>query len=296
MLNLLFRAHGGPDAIWELLYALHSIRRHMPTGSLRIHVYTDQEALIRIYTSDADLVFHSLSKEQLKEWRGEHDFVHRPKLFMIREVAQSLGEGTLVYLDSDVVCQGAFFDWQTEIQPLQFKMDQDEGSTGKSQVPLFRKMYPYLQKAAAQGIIPSADFHIWNSGIVGMDVRDSAILDQVLETSDRLYAFYPKHIMEQVSFSYWLPAKGLVTPGSDRFFHYWVFKEWRHVIREIVQQYPETYPDIFEALMEKRVLERLSTEKKEQKDKRERNALTRILNRKWVCPPLPLVLAMAGIR
>lgn len=295
MLNLLFRAHGSKDAIWELLYALHAIRRHMPAGSVCIHIYTDQEALIRKYTQDQDITYHPISPALLQAWRGEQDFVHRPKIWMMRELAQNLGEGKLIYLDSDMVCQASFADWEEQIQPLQFKMDQDEGSTYDSQVPLFRKMYPFLQKAAAKGLIPTADFRIWNSGIVGMDLRDSGILDQVLETSDQLYAFYPKHIMEQVSFSYWLPAKGHVEPGSDRFFHYWVFKEWRHVIREIVNLYPAQYAIIFDAMLKNRVLEILSTEKMQHKEIREQNLLTQMINRKWVCPPLSKILDMAGI-
>jgi hypothetical protein len=296
MLNLLFRAHGSKDAIWELLYALHAIRRHMPAGSVRIHIYTDQEALIRKYSPDQDISYHSMSPELVQAWRGEQDFVHRPKIWMMKELAQVLGEGKLIYLDSDMVCQASFADWEAQLQPLQFKMDQDEGSTYNSEVPLIRKMYPYLQKAVAKGLIPTADFRIWNSGIVGMDLSDHGILDQVLETTDLLYAFYPKHIMEQVSFSYWLPATGNVEAGSDRFFHYWVFKEWRHVIREIVELYPTHYPRIFDALLENRVLEILSTEKMQQKEMREQSLLTQMINRKWVCPPLSTILAMAGIQ
>ena len=71
---------------------------------------------------------------------------------------------------------------------------------------------------------------MWNAGVLGFNSKKSNVLNDVLKLTDSMYPMFPKHVVEQLAFSFYFTRNGIVQAAEDWVYHYWDFKEFRSVL------------------------------------------------------------------
>ena len=94
-MNIVFQAYGATYIINQTLFAIASICEMASSeelGKLQIFIYTDNEAYLKDYVGKLPFVkIVAVTKEQIKKWRGDIDFVHRVKLEIIKHCVDRFG-------------------------------------------------------------------------------------------------------------------------------------------------------------------------------------------------------------
>ncbi|WP_066830904.1 hypothetical protein [Rufibacter ruber] len=285
--HLIYQAYGKEDILHELLYSLYSLLKLYPAGlPCQVVVYTDNEAYLRQFLPET-IAYRQLSAAQIQEWRGPQDFVHRVKIMVLRDFI-STHTGSLLYLDTDTV-------FNQKIEPLfeliekghTFVMHENEGVVSTQKNLIFKKVYKFLS-ARQTGISPHMT--MYNAGVLGLRTEDASVVEQVLSTTDRLYRLFPKHIIEQMAFSFHL-AQGAQAPlycATQEIFHYWDFKEFRELLNAFFrshqgQPYQQIIPqmgviDPRELIVDKRRFDQLPGLTRR---------LYKLVGKRWKLPPYP---------
>ncbi|MFB9865283.1 hypothetical protein [Rufibacter immobilis] len=170
-----------------------------------------------------------MSADQIQQWRGELDFVHRVKIMVLRDFIQQ-HEGTVLYLDTDTVITGSLDHIFSLLEDgKSYVMHENEGPISSRKNSIFKKVDTFLRNTST-GISPDTPMN--NAGVLGFRSSDKQMLDDVLATTDRLYQLYQKHIIEQLAFSFHMNklAQKPVYTATQEIFHYWDFKEFRGVL------------------------------------------------------------------
>jgi hypothetical protein len=78
---------------------------------------------------------------------------------------------------------------------------------------------------------------MWNAGVLGISKSVSNCYQQVLDLTDKMYSQYPKHVMEQLAFSYVLQNQTQIHPADKVILHYWNQKdEYQILINTFLEQ------------------------------------------------------------
>src|SRR6478736_5640437 len=103
--HLLFLAYGRPAYLHECTLALLSLCRVMSAEELRaisICIYTDApEWFASFRDCPLNIRIEQLAPANVKEWRGQIDYLHRIKSAVINEFAGKV-TGNVVFMDTDV--------------------------------------------------------------------------------------------------------------------------------------------------------------------------------------------------
>lgn len=242
MKYLLYQAYGNMAIIQEALYSILSFYRlHPNTEDVQVIVYTDTVDPFNELFAGKGLQCIAVSAEQIKEWKGEINFVHRLKIKVLQDFFRRY-KGDVIYLDSDT-CFTQPIDvlWQS-IAGGKLLMHTREGKVSDRINPVFKKLADFLSsnvillKDGGRISIPSST-DMWNAGVLGLTASHQALLDKVLLLTDSMYPVYPKHIVEQFAFSYYFQQEAEVLPAESCIYHYWNFKEFRSVLADFFEHY-----------------------------------------------------------
>lgn len=223
---IVYQAYGHSAILQEALLSIASATRFRTGASeFRIVVYTDSVSYLKSFLPDF-VHFVEMPTAVWEEWKGPKRFVHRAKIQMLAHFIAH-HQGNVLYCDTDTYftqSPQALFD---SIASGNLLMHMDEGRLQGSENAVFRKLERFLQKYEGESI-PSST-HMWNAGVLGFPTSEAALLKEVSQLSDKLYDAYPKHVMEQLAFSFYFQQRELrACEGS--IFHYWDFKEYREVL------------------------------------------------------------------
>jgi hypothetical protein len=230
---VVLQVYGKKDIFLEARFLLVSAYGQlMADAGCKVLIYTDNAAEIASWGFHTEKVFTKmLTPELIAAWKGKQDFVHRLKIEMLRDAAASLKPEKMLYLDSDMMLRGDLALLWSQIEPAKAVMHEDEGVLSKRANPIMRKMHRFVQESPflvhGNSIKVDVETTMRNAGVIGLHKADFSLLDEVLALTDAMYALYPKHVIEQLAFSFVLGSNLQVYDSSPDFLHYWYAKELR---------------------------------------------------------------------
>jgi hypothetical protein len=222
-LHLVTQAYGREDILAQALYAAWSALAWRGDLPLDVHVYTDDAAYFAPLAGAIDV--RVLSAAEIRAWRGPHDFVHRLKPLMIREVIGRFPEGKLLYVDADVSLVAPAAAVFERIGPGRAVLHVREYQIATHRTSQLRRFRRRMGKVAYRGRPVDLDHAMWNAGAVGLDASHFPLVDEWIAMVDEVYPQWPYWIHEQWAISQLLERAGKVSPADDVVFHYWAQKE-----------------------------------------------------------------------
>lgn len=257
---VVFQTYGSPPIARQVALALTSLVRTLPetAGPVQVVLYTDDPEgfaplLPPPVRARLAIQYHVLNTATLQAWRGPQDFVHRAKVEMIRHCFDHFSPGTLLYLDSDILFLQDPTPLLAELAEGVSLMHIREDSFDAPKSPLTRKIrrrmgQVRLPLVGGPGTLP-AHTPMWNAGVLGLHHSVRPHVDTVLALTDALYSAYPKHVMEQLAFSYTLNALGKVLPASPYMYHYWYAKPEINAAAEALLSNPAASERFFKEVL-----------------------------------------------
>ena len=241
---LIYLAHGPAAIKHEALYSLLTYFEVAPVPPATVLVYTDTPDVFRqVLGERADVLYPTVTAEQWQAWRGAADMVYLLKIGVLQHAA-AYYPGNLVFTDTDTLWLRDPAPIFTEIEQGARFMHVNEGvlRTGNT---LSRKVYRRLKglefAVGESRVRIGPDTPLYNSGIIGFQSHDAALLADITPLADQLYATYHKHMMEQLATGLRL---GLDLPEPLReaapyVLHYWNLKAIRPALTRVFEQYAD---------------------------------------------------------
>jgi hypothetical protein len=227
-MTLVYLAHGREDILNQAIFSLVSLFSKLKeTSPLKIVIVTDRKKYFEDYlTGRVEII--EVSADQIKKWRGANDFVHRVKIEAVRAVA-STHAGPIFFVDSDTFFREDPTALFSQVNDQVSLMHVAETVLKEGRDPLTKKLAQFYKKnkfeVAGQAVHITPEITMWNSGLFGISENNKKLFDLVLELTDKIHAVYPKHINEQLAFSYYLQTRTRVLPADRVVGHYWPQKE-----------------------------------------------------------------------
>ena len=264
-MTVLFFAHGAKEFLNEVVFAVLSYYQHHRADEHKIVIYTDNVAHFQHYLPP-EIQYVSVTPEQVKQWRGTIDFVHRIKIEVLRDAFERFPNQIFLYLDSDVYFKENISFLAQKIQSGTPVMSLKEGAIFHSKLRHFNTLAQYLRQhqytiAVTPQLIVSHTQAMYNAGIIGLSPTDKNIVDGTLAVTDFLHPFINNHVTEQFAFTILLSAKGTIYEAEPHIHHYWYFKEFRAIIADFLEKYSDKTFEEKVVLSAKYNPERMGSEK-----------------------------------
>jgi hypothetical protein len=146
-----------------------------------------------------------------------------------------------LYLDSDTYALKDLTNIFQLISTGKYFMHFNEGPIKSSRSILTRKIRKFIRKntflLSQKRVTIPEEYSMWNAGALGLPKNSEGLLHETLELTDVMYKIYPKHVIEQLAFSYTVQKRGTPVSLSEHLLHYWNFKEFRAVLKEFFEFY-----------------------------------------------------------
>jgi hypothetical protein len=220
--TIMYLSYGSGMHSLEAKFSLLTAFRYIPPTSqqYRYVVYTDNPR----HFSDLGVELRLVSKVELQEWIGEHNYIHRRKTMAIID---ALGRypGDVAFIDCDTYFLKSPALLFKRIGPGRTCLHLLEASLDESDNHVTRKLSQALTArsfADAQGraVTFSANPPMWNSGVVGINSEDSAIMYNALALIDDLCKVVEVPPVEQFATGHCF-AETDISETEDIVFHYW---------------------------------------------------------------------------
>jgi hypothetical protein len=255
---------------------------------VQLHVYTDQKKYFQELLT-LPVIYHEIDSDKVRIWRGDINFIHRVKIKVLQHVCSEVREGLILYLDTDVLATGHLETLWQKMSAGVHIMHTGEGKIYSTSA--FKKIVPVVEYAMAKGLMKNNDPGMWNAGVLGFRADQSYLLEEVLTLTDKLYAFSPKHIIEQLGFSYIFQQNGHVLSAENLLFHYWNLKEFREILKQMYRLPPDKRDTIIRNMLQKNVVQQLLHDKGKYY-KHPFNKLCKLLfNKKWMIASLDQLIS-----
>ncbi len=179
--TLLYLAYGAAsyhqEAVFSIASALARLRE-TPGEALDIAVFADDPAPYR----DLPVRVLPLDEAMLKSWRGPHGYAFRAKHVALRTVLAERERVVLIDTDTFFRCSPRVLFERIQVGALLCnKIGPRYGDVREA--PLYRALAARLQ---ARGLAPD-DLPLLNSGVIGLNAGDAAVLDQAIVLMDELF-------------------------------------------------------------------------------------------------------------
>lgn len=190
-------------------------------------IYSDADtSLFTKYLGTLPVKCEVLSKEDIKRFRGPHDFVFRIKPHVIQSCFAKY-KSNLLYLDTDTFFLRNPHKLLESIQPGRTIMNVEEYDFidgGVEHLHWFYhrqalKHYTYIVQGQPT-IIPLST-KMWNAGVIGISYADTSLIDEIISLNDEIYENAPTFIVEQFATSYILQTRSELHSSEDYIEHYW---------------------------------------------------------------------------
>lgn len=221
----------------ELTYSILSALHHAgKQDDLTIALFTD-EANRRTDLPVKNFVF---SPAEFALWTRGNLYQHEAKVHILMK-ALDMFKGKIALIDTDTYFlkdPRVLFD---RIAPGSSVMHTYEGTLGNDPI-----LSPLLERVASgSSTYPiSAATRLFNSGVIGVDYADRAIIDDILPALSHYYMRYPAFNIEQFAVSIVLDRRTSLTVAADLIRHYWG-DERGFIHLRIAQLFPDFTPKLF---------------------------------------------------
>jgi hypothetical protein len=221
--HLVTQAYGREDIRAQALYAAWSALAFADGLELEVHVYTDDAAFFAPLGAAAEV--RVLSADEIRAWRGPHDFVHRLKPLMIRDLSRRFPDEKVLYVDADVVFTGPARRVFDRIGPGRGVLHVREYGIATHPTKQLRRFRRRMRRVTFRGRPVALDHDMWNAGAVGLDPSHLPLLEEWIAMVDEIYPQWPYWIHEQYAICQLLQRAGTVSPADDVVLHYWDRKD-----------------------------------------------------------------------
>jgi len=227
---IVFLCYGNERVFHECVFALLSLSRIYDRGlpdNMQVWIYTDKPGWFRSFKEcPLHLNYRETRLDEIKQWRGTIDFVHRVKIEMLKDFSANKS-GNVLYADTDVVFAYPVDDVFQALSAGKRYMHIMEGKISEEGNPIFKKLNAHLKTEATLKLNgkPMYEMAMWNAGVLGFNTKDSGLLDSVLDFTDREYPKFSKHVVEQFAFSVYFSQPGDIKAATPYIIHYWNLKE-----------------------------------------------------------------------
>ncbi len=241
---IVFQCYGNESVFLECTFALLSLSRlYQPEelSNTEVWIYTDNPAwFTKFKHCDLPLHFHTIDKEQIRQWRGAIDFVHRVKIELLLHFTKDR-TGSVLYCDTDIIFTHRLDNICQNIGAGSLYMHMMEGKVSDKGNPLLTKLCKFLESERLPAINGKQlqDFNMWNAGVLGFNTSHRGLLEGALKFTDDNFPNFPKHIIEQFAFSVQFQSAGEVKAALPYIIHYWNFKEVRGVFASFLQHFED---------------------------------------------------------
>ncbi|WP_199153270.1 hypothetical protein [Chromobacterium sp. ASV23] len=222
-LHIVYLSHGGKkyhdQTRFSILTLLHLLLLQQ-RSDIRIVVYTDDPAAVPAHEL---ILVKPLTAGQLREFRGEFDYVHRIKLMVMQQACRELGTA-LVYVDCDTrwlsLPDKAFDALRAGGACC---MHVREGELSDAFFPAYRAaVQQYREALARRGVSRLEPLEMWNSGVIGTPAGADDFYASVLAVSDYLLPrLSPRNWTEQFALSLAACSRYAMMELGAPLHHYW---------------------------------------------------------------------------
>ncbi len=251
MLTLVYQAYGQKAIYQEAALSILTWLHQPGSAASQVLVYTDApEALQAMIGTRLNVFYQPVSADQWQAWRGEIDFVHRVKICVLQDALMRVA-GPLLYLDTDTVWTAPADTLAATLAAGRRLMHLKEGSLAAGNA-LNRKIYKALSGQVVKlengdTFQANATLMMYNAGVLGLLPQDAPLLAIVLALTEALYRALPKHVMEQLAFSYVLQQAGPVDSADGPILHYWNLKALREQLPAFFENLQTLAPEVWPA-------------------------------------------------
>lgn len=232
--------YGRKDIFHECKFALLrllTVYENSKAAPPEIIIYTDQPGEFVLFQDRLVLHIREITLPQIKKWRGDIDFIFRPKIEMLLDCVDHY-TGKLLYVDSDTYCLQPLDGLYELLSDTSVILHKCEGSIGRPANLHIKKWRAFLRSQLKTGIGAALEMDMWNAGAIGFTPIHAPLLQDVLKTTDEVHRLFPKHTVEQFAFCYTFQKNKLHIDAAEPFlFHYWNLKEFRVLLQRFFQQY-----------------------------------------------------------
>lgn len=219
--TLLYIVYGADTYHREAVFSIasaHARLRDETAPALCIRVFTDKPAA---YAGlPVDIV--PLTDEKLRQWRGPHGYHFRAKHVVLHEALAEAGRAILI--DTDTFFHQSPLALFRLVGPGTLLCNRIGGRYGAHRdAVLYRTLASHLQARGLAG----DDMALLNSGVIGLNHGDAAVLDRSLELMD---TFYPQaegaYTLEEFMLAVARDERGLaLAECPTEIHHYWSRKQ-----------------------------------------------------------------------
>ncbi len=245
--SLIYQAYGIDEVMRQTQVSILSLLKVISDPeALDILVYTDNKKYFSDYfKSHPRVQIIEISKDQIKKWRGEIDFVHRVKIEILMDAAKRT-EGPLYYSDGDTYFLKCPLKLLDEVNDRVSLMHVAESILEDANDPLTKKIYKFTKKhhfhvGTNEAMAIGSSTTMWNAGFIGISHKNKDLLSQILQLTDQMHSLYQKHVMEQLAVSYILQMNGEIRPANQEILHYWDQKpDYQMEIDRFLRENPDS--------------------------------------------------------
>jgi hypothetical protein len=245
MKNIVFLSYGNQIEYQRATYSILSFLTWKGENSeqTRIICFTDNVTYFEKYLAGFDIHYVILTKERLDSMIAGTGYIHRRKICILQEVAQTYPEDDLLFLDSDTFFTQDPSALLIQIQPEHSLMHISEYRL--EQAPAIYRELMSKRLANAEEfplsflrMIESNDFdireekirfnkeqYVWNAGTIGINKVHLPLMKDILSVNDQVYAQTKWFISEQLAFCLVLQSFSQMEPCADFISHYYQSKE-----------------------------------------------------------------------
>ncbi len=237
-MNIVYFVIGGNTVIH--MQVGFSIRTFLAqaTDDDAVYVMTDTPT---VYAHLPKVTVIPITQENIKEWRGKHDFFWRVKIKVLQHIAQMSPDKAMIYLDGDTYLYGNLTDIKGFLAKGYGLMHLDEGCPGDMKQKSL-SMWETVYNKTYCGITIGREHHMWNAGVVaipaGLTIKT---LDTALAVCDGMLDDGSEPVtVEQYALSIALQTctKQMVE-AKHWIGHYWHYKYYwsRYIAHFFVRSY-----------------------------------------------------------
>ena len=179
----------------------------------------------------------AITKEELQEWQGTHQFFWRIKLKAIEKICASYPNSPVMYLDTDTFLQKDATEIIKQLQAGTAFMHRNESvlSTGKASIE--KTMWRQVKDKIFGGIEILPTDCMWNAGVVATpNTKQNKECEMALKICDEMCeAGVTRRLIEQFSLALALDRTYKLAEAKEVIVHYWTTKKlWDEAINSLL--------------------------------------------------------------
>lgn len=227
----------------ELTYSIASIVSFLRSdpSDIRLLLITDEKG----QRSDLPVDHLLFSNELFAQWTHDGHYSHAAKVHALIWAADQTA-GPLALIDTDTYFTSHPDNLFDKIRPGHSVMQTPEGTIGS--LDFWRPLLNAApEEVAGYPITPHSPMN--NSGVIGVDQADKAMLAEILPIMEELYAICPVFNIEQFAVTCVLARHTQLTVAPDIVYHYWPYHERAFAHAAAAKALPEFTSENFDRLV-----------------------------------------------